>query len=308
MGSIYLDWLDDAVSAAAKATGYQWKVLDSSWLHRARSSGGYDQLPLCVMWHHTAGSDNAQADAEYQAYSADSRPISNITVDSKIAIILAGGATNTNGSGRSMSFSRGTVATDDMNKRAVGIEICNNGVGAPYPERQLNFLFALSNEINRRCGNQPTDVGTHQFYAPDRKVDPARADAVQGPWRPGSCTSSGSWDLDDLRAECKRRWSGGTTPPPTPEEDDDVQWRVAKHSDTGAYYIGDGKTSYWVSDSGGDVTMIESLIRMAPGAINIKPFVGADSSQKPLVTSWDQVGKINGANMKRYVGANPRLP
>ena len=51
MGSLYLDWLDDVVAEAAKETGYAWSLFDSSWLHRARSSGGYDSPPLCVMWH-----------------------------------------------------------------------------------------------------------------------------------------------------------------------------------------------------------------------------------------------------------------
>lgn len=235
MGNIYLDWLDDVLAQVSKEHGYSWRPVDSSWLHRARSSGGYDALPLCVMWHHTAGSDNAWGDAQYQCYSADARPISNITVDSKEAILCAGGATNTNGSGSNspMSFSRGTVAKDDMNRRAVGIEICNNGVGAPYPEKQIGFLFALSNEINRRCGNQPTDVCTHEHYAPERKVDPARADAVQGSWRPRSCTSSGSWDVDDLRSECKRRAEGDEDMPLSQEDIDKIADAVwAKAFDT----------------------------------------------------------------------------
>ena len=218
MGSLYLTWLDDAVAEAAEATGYEWAYYDNDWLYRSRSSGGFDDEPLCVMWHHTAGADNAWGDAAYQVESSDSRPTSNVTIDTKIAIILAGGATNTNGSGVNspMSFSRGTVAEDDMNRKAIGLEICNNGVGAAYPEKTINFLIHLSNGLNRRCGNQPTDLCTHEHYAPDRKIDPSRADAVQGPWKPRSINSSGTWNVDDLRAECKRRWSAPTTPPAPP--------------------------------------------------------------------------------------------
>ena len=317
MGSIYLDWLDDVVKEAAAETGYSWSVFDSSWLHRARSSGGYDALPLCVMWHHTAGGDDAWGDARYQCYSADARPISNITVDSKVALVLAGGATNTNGSGINspMTFSRGTVAKDDMNRRAVGIEICNNGTGAPYPEKQINFLMALSNKINAKCGNQPTDVMSHQGYAPDRKVDPSRADAVQGPWKPRSVTSSGSWSVDDLRAELKRRWTGtGPPPPPTPtpeQEDEDMAWRVAKR-ENGAYFIGDGKNSLWVSSDGGDIDTTESLLRMAPGAVNVVRQTWAnatdDNAGPRMVTTWAQVkATMNDNNLKKYVGATKRF-
>lgn len=315
MGSIYLDWLDDVVKEAAAETGYSWSVFDSSWLHRSRSSGGYDSPPLCVMWHHTAGGDDAWGDARYQCYSADARPISNITVDSKVALVLAGGATNTNGSGINspMTFSRGTVAKDDMNRRAVGIEICNNGTGAPYPEKQINFLMALSNKINAKCGNQPTDVMSHQGYAPDRKVDPSRADAVQGPWKPRSVTSSGSWSVDDLRSELKRRWTGaGPTPPPTPEtEDEDVVWRVAKR-ENGAYFIGDGKTAYWVSGKDGDMDDDEARILMAPGAVNAVRLVWDqakdDTAGPTIVTTWGGVKTtMQDKNIKKYIGATKRF-
>ncbi len=317
MGSIYLDWLDDAVKAAAEATGYQWKVYDSNWLYRSRSSGGYDALPLCVMWHHTAGGgDNAQADADYCVKVDDARPVCNICVDSKIAIVIAGGATNTNGSGTNspMKFSRGTVEKDNMNKRAVGIEISNNGVGQAYPEKQMNFMFALSNEINRRCGNQPTDVCTHQHYAPDRKIDPSKASAVQGPWKPGSINSSGSWSVDDLRNECKRRWSGGAgpTPPPQPtEEDEDVVWRVGKR-ENGAFFIGDGKNALWVDDKGGDIDMTESLLRMATGAVNVVRQSWAQATDanagERVVTAWNGVKTtMQDSAIKKYIGATKRF-
>jgi hypothetical protein len=324
MGKLYLDWLDDAVAAAAKATGYSWQLFDNDWLYRSRSSGGFDVAPLCVMWHHTAGSDNAWNDARYQCYSASARPISNITVDSKVALVLAGGATNTNGSGDSQKFSRGTVAASDMNRQAVGIEICNNGVGAPYPEKQLDFLFALSNEINRRCGNQPTDVCTHTKYAPGRKIDPSRNTSCQGKWQPGSINSSGSWNVDDLRAECKRRWSGDTgggsaegggarpMPPPTPtEEDEDMVWRVAKR-ENGAYFIGDGKNALWVSDSGGDIDTAESLLRMAPGAVNVVRTTWDKATDanagKAMITGWAGIKTtMRDNNLKKYVGATKRF-
>lgn len=223
MGDLYLDWLPDVIGAALEPLGFDWDVFDEDWLHRSRSSGGYDEAPLCVMWHHTAGNGDAWGDARYMCYSADAAPIANITIDENICLILAGGATNTNGSGTNspMDFSRGTVDEDDMNRRAVGIEICNNGVGEPYQERLLDAVFAISNAINARCKNNPRDVCTHEHYAPERKVDPATASACQGAWQPRSCTGSGSWDVNDLRDECARRT---TAPAPTPEPEPDLSW------------------------------------------------------------------------------------
>jgi len=228
MGDLYLDWLPEVLGAALEPLGYDWDLFDAEWLHRSRSSGGYDENPLCVMWHHTASSGNAWDDAAYQCYSADAAPISNITIDADVCLILAGGATNTNGSGSNspMSFSRGTVATDDMNRRAVGIEMCNNGIGQPYPERMINAVFAISNAINRRCGNQPGDVCTHQHYAPERKIDPSTCTAVQGDWYPSSVTGSGSWSVDDLRNECARRAATGGEDE-MPLSDDDIT-KIAK--------------------------------------------------------------------------------
>ena len=59
----------------------------------------------------------------------------------------------------------------------------------------------------------------------NRKIDPATAAAVEGPWKPRSTNSSGTWSQDDIRAECARRAT--TTPEPEPEptptpEEDDV--------------------------------------------------------------------------------------
>ena len=103
--------------------------------------------------------------------------------------------------------------------------MANSGVGEPWPQVQVDAYFAATLEMNRRFGNAPGDVFTHALGAgdgwTDRKIDPATADAVQGGWRPRSVTSSGTWSLADIRAECARR--AGTGPPePPPEGDDDM--------------------------------------------------------------------------------------
>lgn len=211
MGSLYLTWLADELRAAGV------KVVEmDGWKTRGRGSGGYSTPPLCVMWHHTASppSWHGQKDADYCTYQDSNSPLANIIVGGDTAWIAAAGATNTNGKGVSLSFSRGTVPADSMNSYAVGIEIGNDGVGEPWSQATIDTMFKISNAINKRLGNQPTDVSSHANYSVGRKIDPATAAAVQGPWKPRSINSSGTWNVDDLKAECKRRAQGsGPTPP-----------------------------------------------------------------------------------------------
>jgi hypothetical protein len=246
MGSLWLtstaDWL--------RAAGVHVVEYDG-WKTRARSSGGYEPgRPHCVMWHHTASATSPANDCNYMCHGADARPVANVLIARDGAVwLMAAGATNTNGSGRSISFSRGTVPTDSMNSYAFGMEIANNGVGEDYPQAQVDAAFRVSNTMNARLGNQPGDVSTHQFYAPDRKVDPAMGgNNVQGPWHPRECTNAGSWNRDDLVAECKRRGS----PPPPPEDDDmphpfDGIWQMSGASAQYAVYKGGYKV--WIPDS-----------------------------------------------------------
>ena len=300
MGSLYLDWLDDVVAQVAKDTGYAWRVLDSSWLHRARSSGGYDSAPLCVMWHHTAGADNAWGEANYMAYSADARPIANLAVDSRECVVIAGGATNTNGSGSNspMSFSRGTVAEDDMNRRAVGIEICNNGVGAPYSEKQINFLIQLSNLINDKCGNQPTDVCTHEHYAPDRKIDPSKNTAVQGPWKPGSVNSSGSWSCTDLRNECKRRATAAPEPAPKLKK----RAERAAHREGDPMFIASKDGKYWIGNGIGRRQLADD----AETDFVIEKFANAGSPLRNYAGGGQVTarGQVNGVGQMNRLGVD----
>jgi len=201
MGSLYLTWMADVLrDAGVDVAEYK------DWKTRARSSGGFAEFPLCVMWHHTASSTSPDNDAYYMCYSSPDRPISNLMVDRTGKVwVLAAGATNTNGKGKSLQFSNGTVPQDKMNEHAVGMEICNAGTGEKYPVVQIDAAFLASNTINLELGNVVDDVSTHQFYAPDRKIDPAKASSVEGPWVPSSCTSSESWELSDLKAECRNR-------------------------------------------------------------------------------------------------------
>jgi len=134
--------------------------------------------------------------------------------------LVAAGASNTAGKGGPITFSRGTAPLDSGNSTTWAWEVANNGVGEPWPQVQIDTYFLASLVMNKRFGNQPDDIMTHTGWCepscPGRKIDPARAEAVQGPWKPRSINSSGTWNQDDVRAELRKR-SGHVTHPPEPE-------------------------------------------------------------------------------------------
>lgn len=194
------------------------------WQSRGRSGNKpyADGRPWCVMWHHTASGGDGRADADYCTFGSPDRPLANLVIGRDgVVYVCAAGPTNTNGKGGPLTFSRGTVPVDSMNDYAVGIEISNNGVGMTYPQVQVDACFAASNAVTAAYGLEADDVAVHFDWAPNRKIDTATAPAVQGPWRPASVSSSGTWSSFDLRAECRRR-SSNTTPPPATGKDIDM--------------------------------------------------------------------------------------
>lgn len=208
MSGRYLTDLADVLRAAGLAV-----VELDGWQTRARSSGGYDGGPWLTMWHHTASGGDGASDAHYCTFVSDVRPVCNLVVGRDgVVYVCAAGATNTNGSGGPLTLPDGrTVATDSMNTRALGVELSNNGVGMGYPQVQIDAAFAVSNACAAAYGYRPDNVAGHVDWT-TRKIDPATAAAVAGPWRPRSINGSGSWAVADLRAECIRRY----------EEDDDM--------------------------------------------------------------------------------------
>src|SRR5262245_3775622 len=128
MGSVYLTWMADEFRRAGLSV-----VEYKGWTTRARSSGGFEPgRPYCVMWHHTASVAAPDNDAYYMCYTSSDRPITNVMVDRAGTVwCLAAGASNTNGKGYAVTFSRGTVPNDSMNTYAVGMELCNGGTGEP---------------------------------------------------------------------------------------------------------------------------------------------------------------------------------
>jgi hypothetical protein len=250
---MWLTWLADALRGAGLTV-----VEYEGWQTRCKSSGEYKEgRPWGVMWHHSASPASTDPEdlAEYCCYGADAAPVCNVNVERDGTVwVLAAGPTNTNGNGNAYGWSKGAVPADSMNSYAFGMELSNNGTGEPYPAIQIDAAFTISNVVNQRCGNQPTDVGTHFDYAPGRKIDPAKASAVQGPWRPGSVgNSTDTWDVGSVATECARRAQA-----PQPGEDD-MALLYVEVSDAYARFVGTGQRdplALWqvgyVSNEGGN--------------------------------------------------------
>ena len=261
MGSRYLLDLADVLRAAGLGV-----VEVDQWGTRARSSGGFDgDRPWAIMWHHTASQTDPENDVSYICYGSPDAPISNLYLarDGTVWVCAAGG-TNTNGKGDAQIMSRGVVPADSMNTHAIGIEAANNGLGEPWPREQVDAYFRVNNALAEAYGLLPDDCCTHHQYAKDRKIDPATAAAVQGPWQPNSVTTSGTWSLDDIRSECWLR--ADDLPPPRPQEDD----------------------MYLATLSNGDVVVVGSAVRPVSGEeiAAAGPFAGLPRYTPPPESYW----------------------
>lgn len=201
MGSRYLTDLADAV----RATGLVVQE-EGGWQTRARGSGGYNSgLPNHVMIHHTASgsSSDGQPDVNYCCYGSADKPLANLYLSRAGKVwIMAGGATNTNGSG---SDPCGAIANDSMNSSAIGIEAGNNGTGEPWPQAQQDAYTKLVKALCDHYGIPVGRVHSHAEWAPSRKIDPAG---------PSKWASSGTWNEDAFRSDVAAG-GGGPTPPPT---------------------------------------------------------------------------------------------
>lgn len=216
-------WYTD-IDAVLRAAGLTVRddSYNAGWQSRARSSGGFPATPLCVFWHHTASSTSIANDLAWQCGGCDDSPVGNMTIDRDgVVWPVAAGASNCAGKGGPVTLSRGTIPVDSGNTRGWNVEVANDGVGERWPIAQINSYFVASNALNAYFGNRPDDIISHALGDgdgwTDRKIDPAQAGAVEGPWQPSSCNSSGTWLLADIRAECLARAGAH------PEEDEVTQ-------------------------------------------------------------------------------------
>lgn len=256
MGDVYIPIFDILAAAGLSVVVGD---INEGWERRSRSSGGFNDQPIAVQWHHTASSASVNSDLNYMINGSPDEPVGNVLLDREGTFWpIAGGAANTSGKGGPNNFSRGTCPKDSGNTYLFSIEIANNGVGERYSQAQIDAAFAGSNALNAYFGNQPDDVVTHALGAgdgyTDRKIDPATTN-IEGPWQPDSTNSSGTWSQADLRSECNARAGSpgpgpGPDPTPPPQEDEVpaalVRANSGNHDQQAHVFWWDGKQIGWV--------------------------------------------------------------
>jgi hypothetical protein len=195
-------WLHD-LAELVRATGLI-TIEEPGWETRSRQSGGYITGPVGIVVHHTASgpASDGQADVDYCCYTSSIRPICGLYLarDGRVWVCAAG-ATNHAGEGGPY----GPIPVDDANRRCIGIEAANTGVGEPWPTIQQDAYVTLVRALCDHYAISTPNVLSHALWAPSRKIDPA------GPAR--FTLTGGTWDMDLFRAEV----IGAPTPPePTP--------------------------------------------------------------------------------------------
>lgn len=126
--------------------------------------------PAWQIFHHTASAAGPNAPALGICTNGRSDlagPLCNILVgrDGTMFYVAAGRA-NHAGLGR---YPDGTTG----NHLSIGWECENNGVGEPWPERQLDAIARGQAAVGAHLGLGADRVIYHRTYAPTRKIDPA---------------------------------------------------------------------------------------------------------------------------------------
>ncbi|RLQ88192.1 N-acetylmuramoyl-L-alanine amidase [Notoacmeibacter ruber] len=88
----------------------------------------------------------------------------------------------------------------DVNSRSIGIEIVNGGHPAnlpPYPDRQIDAVIALAQDIVERHAIKPSRVLGHSDVAPGRKIDPGE----HFPWERLAESGIGLYEPEGPRGE-----------------------------------------------------------------------------------------------------------
>ena len=149
---------------------------------------------------------SAQRHQLHDPHVESARPIGNCYLAGDgTCYMLAAGAANTAGKGGPWKMSRGTVPVDKGNTTTWAIEAANNGVGQIWPQVQIDAFFKISNELNFKFGNQPSDLFTHAGLRPRPQDRPGHRGGGAGPVET-ACRQLGG------HLECRRRQSRSRPP------------------------------------------------------------------------------------------------
>jgi hypothetical protein len=157
-----LTWLPSVLKKAGLKV-----VEEKGWQTRGRGDIGKVKFVLC---HHTATQQPSNAPSLWIV--RDGRPdvpgpLSQLVLgrDGTYYVVAAGKA-NHAGKGEW----RGMV--DSGNRHSIGIEAENNGVGEPWPEKQMVAYAEGVAAILKHLGLTANECVGHKEYAPKRKIDP----------------------------------------------------------------------------------------------------------------------------------------
>lgn len=184
--------------------------LQPGWETRSRSSGGFEKI-MGVCCHHDAGgsSQSTQGRADYSC-SAQYAPVGNFILGVgglNDVVLIAAGASNTQGKGGPYQTSKGQVPLDDGNRRMIAIEAANTGTGTQdwNPAQQVAYL-TLCAALIECYGLQPSDVVSHSDWT--NPVGGGRTDVMSGSKRkidPGGGATPGR-DWAEPKAVYKNMW------------------------------------------------------------------------------------------------------
>ena len=122
------------------------------------------------MVHHTASGaeSDGQPDVNYCTYCSENRPIANLYLSRAGKVwVMAGGATNTNGSGRCPHAAPRRHELPRHRDRSG-----NSGTGEPWPDRPAGRLRQVVRALLGHYGIGTGSTVAHHEYAEGRKIDP----------------------------------------------------------------------------------------------------------------------------------------
>jgi hypothetical protein len=196
-----------AAMADLEAEGFDVVFVDG-W--EGRTVGGTFE-PQGFLFHHTATSSAARGDYPSLGIVRDGvwqsstyflpGPLSQFGGGRSGTIyVIAAGKANHAGPGGWSGLSG--------NASVWGCELENNGIGEPWPARQVEASIALAAALARHSGFGAESCCRHAEWSSAGKIDTATAPMNDGNW---------------LRARVAERLAGGPpVPPPTPPEEDDM--------------------------------------------------------------------------------------
>ena len=136
--------------------------------------GGSTFTPKGVMVHHTATGTNWSKE-RLTRLLVEGRPdlkgpLCHLQLERDgTFVVIAAGRANHAGQGQWGNITAG-------NTNFIGIECANDGVGEPWPQRQIEALGVGTAALLRVMQSSPAMVVGHKEWAPRRKVDPRGVD------------------------------------------------------------------------------------------------------------------------------------